>query len=121
MGLEVDIQTNPPNSLLLWVGDPMGFIWRGQWLSRFHYFVRGGTFQCFTEIPLYKGRYRIRIPIEEHEPLPLQKRIAVICVLHIYCAQHNTHAECTCAKCAQIAHMYTKYVLLAFVLYVYIL
>ena len=52
---------------------------------------------------------------------PLQKWIAAVCVLHMYCVQRNTHAECTCAKCAQIAHVHTKYVLLVFVLYVYIL
>ena len=52
---------------------------------------------------------------------PLQKWITAVCVLHIYCVQRNTHAECTCAKCAQITHMYTKNVLLAFVLYVCIL
>ena len=53
--------------------------------------------------------------------IPLQKWIAAVCALHIYCVQRNTHAECTCAKCAQIAHVHTKYVLLAFVLYVCIL
>ena len=52
---------------------------------------------------------------------PLQKWIAAVCALHIYCVQLNTHAECTCTKCAQIAHVHTKYVLLAFVLYVCIL
>ena len=39
--------------------------------------------------------------------IPLQKWIAAVYVLHIYCVQRNTHAECTCAKCAQIAHMYS--------------
>ena len=32
-------------------------------------FCYGGTFQCFTEIPLYKGRHPTRIPFEEPEPL----------------------------------------------------
>ena len=105
MGLEVD-NPNQPSQFSPFMGG---------WSYVFH--LEGTVAQ---QVSLFCQRRNISaLPIEEHEPLPLQKRIAVICVLHIYCA--DTHAECTCAKCAQIAHMYTKYVLLAFVLYVYIL
>ena len=91
--------------------------------------VWGATFQgwVWSEVWLGGGRKLSRVSGEARMDVcadvlvPLQKWIAAVCALQIYCVQRNTHAECTCAKCAQIAHVHTKYVLLAFVLYVCIL
>ena len=56
-----------------------------------------------TLLPYCMNVAYTKIGSAPHVYHPLQK-----CVLHIYCVQRNTHAEYTCAKCAQIAHVYTN-------------